>query len=195
MDMTQNVAFWLCSSAPYSVITTCTPHCTPSALYNIDALPVVAQALAGPCSFESSLGLHLCFIIEHKSKAQRTIRGEDYRANPTTQRHVPMRKATSAKRRTAQATAQTLRSQIADPLDWATMSQRVTKCRHLTLQKHLQACICACLPMCSNAIIRNLSLVVHDYTSSIVLSLVKESKMALPFGAGLSCAAFLTPQA
>jgi hypothetical protein len=72
----------------------------------------------------------VCYIIEHVSKAHRTIQGKDYRAKPTTQQHIPMRNTTLAKRRTAQATAQTLNSPIAGPPDYATISRRVTESRH-----------------------------------------------------------------
>jgi hypothetical protein len=57
----------------------------------------------------------VCYIIEHESKAHRSIQGKDYRAKPTTQQHIPTRNTTSAKRRRAQASTQTLNSAIADP--------------------------------------------------------------------------------
>jgi hypothetical protein len=68
-------------------------------------------------ALESRNRLAMCYIIEGVSKAHRTLQGSDYRAKPTTQQHIPTRNTTSAKRRTAQATTQTLNSPIADPPD------------------------------------------------------------------------------
>jgi hypothetical protein len=59
----------------------------------------------------------MCSIIEHVSKADRTIQGKGFGAKPTTQQPRPRAHRHVSKKATAQATTQTLNSQIADPPD------------------------------------------------------------------------------